>query len=82
MLEKDELGPCGEACFGLWRWSGSDVVLALFNFSLQAQTASVDLSAAPVPLAGAPMTLLGAGGAVDRIELAAGGVTLLRWRGP
>ncbi|HQY25672.1 MAG TPA: alpha-amylase family glycosyl hydrolase [Thermoflexales bacterium] len=82
VLEKDDFGPCGEACFGLWRWSGSDVVLALFNFSLQAQTATVDLAAAPVPLAGAPTTLLGAGGSVDRIELAAAGVTVLRWRGP
>ena len=82
VLEKDELGACSEACFGLWRWSGSDVVLELFNFSLQAQTAAIDLSAAPVPLAGAPTTLLGAGGSVDRIELAPGGVTVLRWRGP
>ncbi|HRA52624.1 MAG TPA: hypothetical protein PLQ83_03155 [Thermoflexales bacterium] len=57
-------------------------MLALFNFSLQAQTATVDLAAAPVPLAGAPTTLLGAGGSVDRIELAAAGVTVLRWRGP
>ncbi|MEO6062595.1 MAG: alpha-amylase family glycosyl hydrolase [Thermoflexales bacterium] len=81
VLEKDELGPCGEACFGLWRWSGSDVVLEIFNFSLQAQTASVDLAAAPVPLAGQPTTLLGAGMPTGDITLPAGGVIVFRWQG-
>ncbi|MBP8242161.1 MAG: hypothetical protein KAX36_07270, partial [Thermoflexales bacterium] len=79
VLEKDELGACSEACFGLWRWSGSDVVLEFFNFSLQAQTASVDLSAAPVPLSGAPATLLGAGAPAGDIPLPAGGVVIFRW---
>ena len=79
VLEKDELGACSEACFGLWRWSGSDVVLELFNFSLQAQTASVDLSAAPVPLAGAPTTLLGTAAPAGDTPLPAGGVVVFRW---
>ncbi len=81
VLERDDLGPCGDACFGVWRWSGTDVSLILMNFSLSGQTVAVDPAGSPVALAGARAQAWGDAVSGNSFALAAAGVVVFHWVG-
>ncbi|MCS6773221.1 MAG: alpha-amylase family glycosyl hydrolase [Anaerolineae bacterium] len=71
-----------ETCFGVWRWSDGEVMLALFNFSAKPQTARLDalVAQAPVLPVGAHQKLLGEGQVADQILALSGwDAILLRW---
>lgn len=81
VLERDDLGPCGDTCFGIWRWAGGDVALIVMNFGLTEQTVAVDVASAPIPLTGERVQIWGDAARGTPFTLPAGGVAAFLWAG-
>lgn len=79
VLDAEDMGDCGEACFGIWRWSGNEVALVILNFSTVEQRVGVNPASAPRPLTGGGTQVWGTKWEGEGTRLAPGGVAVFTW---
>ncbi len=68
-----------QACMGIWRWSGDEVIALVFNFSEEAQTITLDAAASPVPVNERVEFLLGEARPLDALTIAPWGTLVISW---